>query len=377
MTTVSQRSSAKPLPTSLDPKETNVELGWERRHPFPHVHRPHEHDRFRLIRMFATSSNPSMRNRAWKLRDCCANPTIRQREDGSTFFSPARCRDRLCPLCAKCDARKTANRVKAAVAMWDAARHLTLTMQSNDKPLVEQIDQLLASFRRLRQRRWWSDRVNGGIGTMEITFNATTKQWHPHIHVLLDGEYLPHAQLKTEWERVTCGSTIVHITAVHSRDDASTYIAKYVSKPSDIAKLDQQSAVELALALVGRRTVIAFGTAHGVRIPVRQQGPDTTGSSHVVTVRAIRKGLEDDFEPARWAIYRLHQETPQIGLWLDPTKRYEEKPIGGCFMVREACLVELLHDCKHWAQEGTQPTRYTPIEDRPSSQPLLWSRGYP
>lgn len=318
-----------------------------------------------------------MRNRAWKLRDCCANPTIRQREDGSTFFSPARCRDRLCPLCAKCDARKTACRVKEAVSMWDTARHLTLTMQSNDKPLVEQIDELLASFRRLRQRRWWSDRVNGGIGTMEITFNATTKQWHPHIHVLLDGEYLPHAQLKTEWERVTCGSTIVHITAVHSRDDASTYIAKYVSKPSDIAKLDQQSAVELALALVGRRTVIAFGTAHGVRIPVRQQGPDTTGSSHVVTVRAIRKGLEDDFEPARWAIYRLHQEQKQIGLWLDPLRRYEEKPIGGCFMVREATLVELLVDCKHWAQEGTQPTRYKPIEDRPSSQPLLWSSGYP
>jgi len=327
--------------------------------------------------MFATSSSLSLIGRAWKLRDCCANPTIRQREDGSTFFSPSRCRDRLCPLCAKCDARKTANRVKATTSSWDQVRHLTLTMKSNDKPLVEQIDQLLASFRRLRQRRWWSDRVNGGIGTLEITHNPATKQWHPHLHVLLDGDYLPHAQLRNQWERVTAGSTIVHITAVHSRDDASTYIAKYVSKPSDVAKLDQQSAVELALALVGRRTVIAFGTAHGVGLPVRMKGPDTTGSSHVVSVRAIKKGLEDDFEPAKWAVHRLHEESPSIALWLDTSLVYKEKPTGGGFLVREATLLDLLHDCKHWAQEGTQPDRYTPIEDRPNTQPLLWSRGYP
>jgi len=65
------------LPTSLDPTETNVELGWERRHPFPHVHAQHADERHRIIRMFATSSSTSLINRAWKLRECCANPTIR------------------------------------------------------------------------------------------------------------------------------------------------------------------------------------------------------------------------------------------------------------------------------------------------------------
>lgn len=377
MATVNSDTGPAPLPTSLDPRETNVELGWERAHPFPFVHRRHEQERFKLIRMFATSSSQRIRHRAWKLRDCCANPTIRRRVDGSTYFSPSRCRDRLCPLCARIVARQTSERVLKTISSWDQARHLVLTLKSTDEPLVEQIDHLMRSFRRLRQRRWWKERVSGGIGTLEITFNESTKQWHPHLHVILNGEYLPHSDLKAQWQMVTNDSTIVHITAVHSRDDASRYIAKYVSKPSDVAKLDQSPAVELAIALTGRRTVIAFGTAHGVGLPARQKGTDQAGSSHVVTVSAIRKALHADQAFAKWAVHRLHQENSPVALWVDPEEKMKESSGSDSYLLASSTLDDLLMDCKQWAMTGNQPVRLTPTSLRNKPQPWLWSNHYP
>lgn len=365
------------LPTSLDPRETNVDLRWLDQHPFPEVHANHRSERKRIIEMLATSEDGALRRRAWKLRDCCAHPTIRMRPDGSTYFSPSRCRDRLCPLCAKIEAKRTAKRVLNVIAGWDQSRHLVLTQKSTSVPLADQIDQLLSCFRRLRQRRWWKDRVNGGIGTLEITRNETTKQWHPHLHVILSGEYLPHNELKSQWINVTTSSSIVHITAVHSRDDASRYIAKYVSKPSDVAQLDQPSAEELALALVGRRTVIAFGTAHGSGLPLRVKAPDPGGSLHIAGLQSVRKALKDDLPSAKWAIHRLHQEMPSVGMWLDPSLHLVPVPGVGAYLLRTSTLVDLLRDCRHHCQTGDIPLRLNSPQPEKPLQLGLFPSGYP
>lgn len=350
-------NEAVPLPTLVHPRETSVDLHWVQQHPHPLIHQRDLEARHRLIATFVSSDNESLEKRAGKIRDCCAHPSIRAHEDGSTFFSPARCRDRLCPLCARIAARQTSQRVKTVISRWDQCRHLTLTLKSTDAPLTGQIDTLLASFRRLRQRRWWRDRVMGGIGTVEITFNEATEQWHPHLHLLLNGAYLPQAELSDRWSEVTNGSSIVHITAVHSRGDAATYVAKYVSKPSDVALLDQPRAVELALALAGRRTVIAFGTAHGDGLPVRQKGTDDTGSSHVVSLSAINISLADEIPSAKWALHRLHEQGSPVARILDATGAYETRPLSTDKRLTDATLMELLEDCRHWGDERSTPIR--------------------
>lgn len=357
MTTSTAANEAQALPTSLDPRETSVELWWVQQHPHPAIHQRDLEARHRLIWTFATAAEKSLQKRAEKIRDCCAYPTIRVRADGNTFFSPARCRDRLCPLCARIAARQTSQRVKSVISRWDQCRHLTLTLKSTDDPLTMQIDLLLRSFRRLRQRRWWSDRVAGGIGTVEVTFNESTGRWHPHLHLLLNGTYLPQAELSDQWVGVTGDSSIVHITAVHSRKDAAGYVAKYVSKPADVAQLDQPQAVELALALAGRRTVIAFGTAHGDGLPVRQKGTDDTGSSHVVSLVELKMGLEADLPSAKWALHRLHEMGSPIARILDQPGRHQGKPPDTDKRLTEAPLIELLRDCFDWDSHHPTPIR--------------------
>jgi hypothetical protein len=234
------------------------------------------------------------------------------------------------------------------------------------------LDALLKSFRRLRQRRWWRDRVDGGIGTVEVTFNKQTRQWHPHLHVMLDGVYLPQAELKEQWEGVTKDSFIVHITAVHGREQAAGYISKYISKPSDVAQLDLPQAVELAKALAGRRTVITFGAAHGTGLPARKKGTDHAGSSHVVSVQAIRIALADDQPYAKWAIHRLHATGSPVATLLDSQGVFVKNGPPVVELVKESSLIDLLKDCDHWTRTKELPMRYRPPPRPHVPEPLLF-----
>lgn len=360
------------LPSLLEPSETSDELRSEEQHPHPSIHRQHQSSRQRIIAMLASSTDDALAKRAQKLHDCCRYPTIRIDAEGELFFSPSRCRDRLCPLCASVHARRMAERVRATVDRWSECRHLTLTLKSTDEPLVTQLDRLVHSFRRLRQRRWWRSHVRGGIGTVEITFNASTQQWHPHLHVLLDGSYVPQHQLADQWRSVTDDSFIVHITAVHSREDATRYIAKYVTKPGDVASLDRSRAEELASALVGRRTLIAFGAAHGVRLPVRERGTDHAGSRHVVGLNVLQKCLDHSQVFAQWAVHRLHTELPRVARLIDPAGVYRDRGPPTIELVRTSSLRQLLDDCAEWCSTLQLPARYTQPRKPRDPDPTLF-----
>jgi hypothetical protein len=279
--------AAATLPTSLDPTETNVERWQLLTHPFPQIHAKHQHIREHLLNTFCASQHPQLRKRAFKINNCCAFPSLRTNDEGQPVVSLMRCRDRLCPMCTWHQGRRTEARVKAIISEWDQCRHLTLTLRSTNEPLGQQIDLLLGAFRRLRQRDFWRHKVHGGIGTVEITYNPKTDRWHPHLHLLLDGKYIEHSIVSSEWSKVTGGSFVVHVSAVHSRDDAGRYIAKYVSKPSEMPDLPRSRTEELALALAGRRTLITFGTAHNAGLPVRDRRQDGKGSRHVVSVHQV------------------------------------------------------------------------------------------
>lgn len=322
--------------------------------------------------MLGRSSDQAIQNRSQKIQDCCRYPTIRVDSQGELFFSPSRCRDRLCPLCARIASRQTQARVQIAIEKWDQCRHLTLTLKSTDSPLVEQLDRLIGCFRRVRQRRWWKSRVKGGIGTVEITFNKTTNQWHPHLHLLLDGSYMPHAEISDQWRDVTGDSPIVYITAVHGREEATRYIAKYVTKPADVVTLDQDRAVELAKALSGRRTLIAFGAAHGVKLPVREKGTDHTGSSHVVGLNVLDLALREGQVFAQWAVHRMYESLPSAAKIMDPQGVYKDRGPPAIDQVRTSSLRELLDDCAEWCSNREVPSRYRPPQVPRVPDPTLF-----
>lgn len=154
----------------------------------------------------------------------------------------------------------------AATRNADSLRFLTLTMAHSDTPLVEQLDRLYDAYRNLRRTEAWKRHVVGGIATVEVERNEETGEWHPHLHVLIDGTYWDHASIKATWHAVTGDSFIAWIKAVPSRRKVANYIAKYASKPGKSDEWPHHAIREFVTAMHRRRVVIATGNMHGSKI---------------------------------------------------------------------------------------------------------------
>lgn len=84
---------------------------------------------------------------------------------------------------------------------------LTLTVK-NGWDLRERIKHLRDGWSRTKKfirRRG----VRAGLAVLEVTISASG--WHPHLHVVFAGPYIPHAEIKACWARATGDSEIVDI----------------------------------------------------------------------------------------------------------------------------------------------------------------------
>lgn len=178
-------------------------------------------------------------------------------EDGELHARSWKCHRRECPVCASIRRHQWYERGKRAISIWTAPKHIALTISSRPEPLPQQIDRLLDAFRQLRERRIWTDRSPWGIWTLEITYNANTGLYHPHVHIICNMRYLHFSELSAEWYDITGDSFITHINAVDA--DIAKYIAKYVSKASNVFWQTPDLPGILA-DLKGRRMVNKFGS---------------------------------------------------------------------------------------------------------------------
>jgi hypothetical protein len=155
----------------------------------------------------------------------------------------------------------------------DAPRHLVLTAPVSTAPLRHQLEDLRTAFRRLRSTPLWKRTQLGGTYSIEVTRNGEMGLWHPHIHVITDGTFLPHHLARDAWRdclrRTVCwgcmpprGACVVDLRKVTSRGKAAEYVAKYVAKPAVIEGWPEDAICELSLAIAGMRMVHTFGTLH-------------------------------------------------------------------------------------------------------------------
>jgi hypothetical protein len=112
--------------------------------------------------------------------------------------------------------------------------------------------QLIRSFRRLRQRAWWKQRVNGGAYVIEVTGHPG--RWHVHIHAVIEAEYLNAFKLSKIWRQVSPGR-IVNIQKAWNKNLAG-YLTKYLTAD----KMPEQLQAEASDALKGVRMYQVFGT---------------------------------------------------------------------------------------------------------------------
>jgi len=142
------------------------------------------------------------------------------------------CSWRGCPRCRTKWALGIREKITSVTADVAPARRklATLTIRSSNAPLRAQVIHLWKSYAKLRQRKLWKDAVRGSVAILEVTYNSQRKQWHPHLHCVLDASFLDQKKLSKQWLQVTLGSKIVDVRAIKSFESVPAYLTKYLLK---------------------------------------------------------------------------------------------------------------------------------------------------
>lgn len=191
-------------------------------------------------------------SRAWILRDHDHPDHVR--------IAGSHCRDRFCDACMvehrRLIARNFAEQVPKAFV-----RLLTLTLKHAAAGLAGQLDRLYEAFGRFRRHPEIRDRIAGGIAFLEVKANPTTREWHPHLHILFEGSYLPQPVASAVWLEITGDSYVVDVRKIGNAAAGGSYLLKYATKAlSPTVWTDADHLQEAITALHGRRTFNAFGT---------------------------------------------------------------------------------------------------------------------
>jgi hypothetical protein len=190
--------------------------------------------------------------RAWVIRSKGSTPIYRLACD--------KCRDRFCEACAS-EKRLTVCRNLRDQLPDQMMRLVTFTLLSTAMPLSDQIDRIYGCFKDMRGTELWRENVTGGLTFLELTRNVETGLFHPHLHVLTSGKYLPQKLLRQEWLKITGDSYIVDVRAVDNPGVAAGYVAKYAGKSVNATVWRCHDALVMTVvAMAGRRTFNAFGS---------------------------------------------------------------------------------------------------------------------
>ena len=199
-------------------------------------------------------------------------------------------------LCNFCAIRRAAVKLKAYLERFQyllAQRpfltpHLVTLTVKNGSDMRERFNHLRACYKRLLQRRknflggyghyTEFSKITGGVGHYEITYNADTREFHPHVHLIttVNGQ-LHQLRMVEEWRAITKDSFILdvrpfyryglafspethHKATVNAFQEVFKYTLKFVQFPV---------ALNYAVAeqLRGVRMLVSFGDFWGVKVP--------------------------------------------------------------------------------------------------------------
>lgn len=183
------------------------------------------------------------------------------RDSGHVKIASNACRLRWCPVCARGKVFRISDNVTFWLNSVRGPKFLTLTLRHSFDGLALQVDKLYRSFLRFRRNTKVRKSLRGGVWFFQITYNSELKQWHPHLHVAIDSDYVSQSFLSCLWHKITTDSKIVDIRTIKDKQDAAKYIGRYVARPMNIQSLDPDSRVELFESLEGRRFYGTFGNA--------------------------------------------------------------------------------------------------------------------
>lgn len=241
------------------------------------------------------------------------------------------CRLRWCPLCSRAKASHVANSVAGWLKSFKVPKILTLTLKHSADSLDKQVTRLYAAFQVLRRRRLLSSKIKGGIWFFQVKLSEQTGEWHPHLHCLLQSEFIPHRAIKLAWHEITGDSDIVDIRAVYDARKVADYVARYAARPAQLASLSQAHRLEVYDALKGRRLAGKWGSATDVTFSPPKDG-EFSEAVTVVSWRNAKKFAQSDLFvravlqafasgsplPCHWVLHSVESDEPEQPIRIEP-----------------------------------------------------------
>lgn len=104
------------------------------------------------------------------------------------IVSASYCRDRLCPLCSwRLSIQRYARmrRILESIPSGFEYSLVTLTVKNcKSSDLSSTIAAMSAAWADVRRQRWLKDRLVGWARSLEVTYNKSTREVHPHFHII-------------------------------------------------------------------------------------------------------------------------------------------------------------------------------------------------
>jgi ribosomal protein S27AE len=198
------------------------------------------------------------------------------------------CSVRVCPHCAYRRTLVLADRMERFTLGKVGLRYAVLA-ERNTLDLREGVALLWESWTRLRRSVRWKKYVRGCIVALEVTYNREEGTWHPHLNLLLEGDFFPFEELNQIWIEATehRGRT----SFIRAADEGTVReLIKYVTKITDL--LDNAPALDEFLSAIERRRLVrTYGTFYGLKVDDENEPqhegdcPDCGPHKHVSTVK--------------------------------------------------------------------------------------------
>ncbi len=204
-------------------------------------------------------------------RVCISSVNGKEKITGANF-----CRLRLCPMCQRRKSLKTYSDMCRLVEALPSRCwvHMVLTLRNVSADELQQtINKLYYdSTKLLRRNAAFKKAFNGALRCLEITYNSTSKQYHPHLHVLLTGDKslnnnsrkrISKKQLQKLWQQTAALDYLPQVHIDYTVDSGVVAeIAKYCVKPLELqlSSLERCEVLEnLYSVLHGRRLIQTYG----------------------------------------------------------------------------------------------------------------------
>lgn len=217
--------------------------------------------------MYLYLDNKQSMNRVSLLEKCRKFAWFaRSTETGRVHVCSNSCRQRWCPVCSGSRSSYIVRSLEPWIRKVKHPRFLTLTLKHSNAPLKHQIDTLYNHFRNLRRDKQFKQYVKGGVWFFQVKLSGHGDQWHPHLHCLIQGKYMPHDWISRKWKNVTKTSNIVDIRAVKNKSEVAKYVARYCARPAQLSTFPISLREEIFEGLHGRRLCGKWGSAKEISL---------------------------------------------------------------------------------------------------------------